>query len=274
MKNKIFLFIVLIVTFFSSCITPKDTNLLQDIKKDYPKDDVAPVDYKIIPGDQLLLAVYTLKDEDTRKLFAMYSPREIYYSTNLVSGANSITSTNLDLGGGVLDLPRNTITVYSNGMVNIPYVGSIEIQNMTVKEAKKEIEDKFKEFYPDVSIDITLRNRYFFVLGEAGARAVYMSSLRLSIYQALAQSGTITSYGNRSNVKIVRQTVSGTEVKTFDLRSKDIVDSEYYYIQPNDVIYVQQVQRKFWGSITSFTSIFGFITGLAGMVTLIIKLTK
>jgi polysaccharide export outer membrane protein len=97
----------------------------------------------------------------------------------------------------------------------------------------------------------------------------------MSIYQALAQSGTITLYGNRKNVKIIRQTASGgTEVKNFDLRSQDIVNSDYYYIQPNDVIYIEQMQRRFWGGITSFSSVFGFVTSMIGMATLIIKLVK
>ncbi|GAB6012667.1 polysaccharide biosynthesis/export family protein [Viscerimonas tarda] len=267
MKNRICLFLVLFATFFGSCVTPKDTNYLQDIKKGYPKEDVAPADYKIIPGDQLLLSVYTLK-ESTRSLFAIYSAN----ISSLNSGNIGVTA--VGSGGGVADLPNNVLNVYSNGTINIPYIGRIEVQNMTVFEAKKAIEDQFRVFYPDVSVDIALRNRSFFVLGEAGSSSIQMTSMRMTIYQALALSGTITPYGNRANVKIIRQTASGTEVKTFDLRSKDIVDSEYYYIQPNDVIYVQQMQRRFWGSITSFTSIFGFITGLAGMITLIVKLTK
>lgn len=270
MTNKISLFLVLIIIFFGSCVTPKDTNFLQDIKKDYPKEDIAPVDYKIIPGDQLLLAVYSL-NEETKNLFSMYSS-----ATNIRNQNQS----NISLGGGgsaaigVPDLPNNVLTVYSNGTVNIPYVGPVEVQNMTIFEAKKAIGDKFKNFYPDLTVDVVLRNRYFFVLGEAGARPIQMNSLRMNIYQALAQSGTITNYGDRKNVRIVRQTSTGTEVKTFDLRSKDIVDSEYYYIQPNDVIYVQQMQRRFFGTITSFTSIFGFIAGIAGIVTLIIKWVK
>lgn len=93
---------------------------------------------------------------------------------------------------------------------------------------------------------------------------------RINIYQALANSGTISNIGDIKNVKIIRQTSDGTEVKTFDLRSKDIVDSEFYYIQPNDVIYVQQMKRRFFGEINSFTGIFGMITTAVGTVFMII----
>jgi polysaccharide export outer membrane protein len=259
MKSKIGLFLVFVVVVLESCVTPRDTNYLQDIEKNYPKDDIAPVDYKIIPGDQLLLSIYT-KSAETLKLFSMYTTR--------------ISNNNIGMNTSGVNLPANVLNVYANGTINIPHIGQVEVQGLTINEAKKLISDKFKLMYSDISVDIVLRNRYFFVLGEAGSRSVAMSSMRMNIYQALAQTNTISLYGDLKNVKIVRQTASGTEVKTFDIRSKDIVNSDYYYIQPNDVIYVQQMQRRFWGSITSFSSIFGFITGSLGMITLIVKLIK
>ncbi len=263
---KILLNILAVTALLNACVTPKDTNFLQDISKDYPTDDIAPIDYKIIPGDQLALTIYSLNQE-TRNLFSLYS------SQSQLNNQNTSLS-GIGAGGGVTQPPANVLSVYSDGTIKIPYLEPIYVQDLTVLEAKNLITEQFKALYPDVTVDLVLRNRYFFVLGEAGSRAIMMSSLRLNIFQALAQSGAIKTYGDRKKVKIVRQNSTGTEVKTFDLRSKDIVDSEYYYIQPNDVIYVQQMQRKFFGAVTSFTSIFGLITGFAGMVILVIRLTK
>ncbi|MDR1809679.1 MAG: polysaccharide biosynthesis/export family protein [Prevotella sp.] len=272
MKSKTGLFLAFTVAaLLASCVTPKDTNYLQDIKKNYPTDDVAPVDYQIIVGDQLQMSIYT-SSEETLKLFSIYTAHNIH-SNN--------TGMNIGGGGGggswgtAADLPANVLNVYANGAVTIPHIGQVEVQGLTINEAKKTISDKFKLLYPDVSVDISLRNRYFFVLGEAGAKAIPMNSMRMNIFQAMAQAGNVISlYGDRKNVKLVRQTASGTEVKTFDLRTKDILNSDYYYIQPNDVIYVQQMQRRFWGSITSFSSIFGFITGALGMILLVINLVN
>jgi len=276
MKNKLFLTLILVVLFLGSCVSPKDTNLLQDIS--YPTTgDVAPIDYKIIPGDQLLLKVYTL-DDDMKTLFSMYITDNSPLVTT-TGGGNQMMGAGgggNNSGGarGVPDLPSNALNVNSDGSINIPYIGRINVKDLTVFEAKKIIGEKFSAFSPNVAVDVALRNRYFFVLGGLRAKSVEMSNLRMTIYQALALSGDIEVYADRKNVKILRQTSEGTEFKTFDLRSKDIVNSEYYYIQPNDVIYVQEMGRKFLGAGNSFTSIFGVLVSLVGIVTLIIKLTK
>lgn len=253
MKNKVVFVVVLILACLSSCIGPKQTNLLQDIKENFPNDDVAPVDYRIIQGDQLILTIYTL-DESMKELFSAFMQ-------NNNNNFNPQEQTSL---GGREATPFNVLSVSSTGNIKIPYVGDVNVLNMTILDAKRVISDKFKSFAPNVSVDLNLRNRYFFVLGEFGSRSIKMPHLRMNIFQALAQSGNIGLYADRKKVKIIRQTATGTEVKIFDIRSKDIVNSDYYYIQPNDVIYAPQLQRKFIGGITSFTGIFGFIMTLAG----------
>lgn len=115
------------------------------------------------------------------------------------------------------------------------------------------------------------------MLGKAGQGRHAMPLHKLNIFQALAISGAFDKFGDRTRVKIIRQTPNGTEVKTFDIRSKDIVDSEYYYIQPNDVIYVNEMSRTFFGRVTTFSGALGLI-GILGTITaaitFIIRSTK
>ena len=256
MKSKITLFTALaILLLASSCITPKQTNLLQDIEKNYPVDDKAAMDYKIIPGDQLSISIYTL-DEEMKDLFASF-----IYDGGYSSNNNSTQQASL---GGRESVPYNVLTVTPQGTVKIPYIGHVNVLDLTILEANRTIAEKFRNFSASVQVEVNLRNRYFFVLGELGAKPIQMPHLRMTIYQALAQSGSIETFGDRKQVKILRQTSSGTEIKTFDIRSKDIVNSDYYYIQPNDVIYMPQMQRKFFGAATSFNAIFGLVTTLLG----------
>lgn len=243
----------LLLCIVSSCITPRDTNFLQDIDKNYPMEQ-GELDYKIIHGDQLRLTIYTL-DVDMKNLFAVYS-------RVTRSGQGGQTAVGIAYGDY---LEPNVLNVYSDGCVKIPYVGKIYVNGLSILEAKKVISDKLATFFSKetkepVTVDVVLANRFFSVLGEAGSARVVMRVPRINIYQALANSGAISNIGDIKNVKIIRQTSDGTEVKTFDLRSKDVVDSEFYYIQPNDVIYVQQMQRRFFGEITSFAGIFGMIS--------------
>jgi len=246
---------------------------LQDIE--FPTTgDVTPIDYKIIPGDQLILKVFTL-DESMKTLFSMYIEDNKPIATGSSSSANQTSmNTNSNSTYGGRDMPNNVLNVSSDGMINIPYIGLLNVKDLTVLEAKTKIANSFSAFSPNVTVDIALRNRYFFVLGAAGSRSIQMNNLRMTIYQALALSGNIEIYGDRKNVRILRQTAEGTEFKTFDLRSKDILNSEYYYIQPNDVIYMPQVQRRFFGAVTSFTGVFGLISSFIGIGVLVIKLTR
>lgn len=252
MKVKVLLIPFLILCFVSSCITPRDTNLLQNIEKNYPIE-VNEADYKIIQGDQLQLSVYTL-DSDMKKLFGIY-----VRTSNGGDGEGGILSNS---GGGQ---EGNILNVYSDGSVRIPYVGKIYVKGLTILEAKRLIREKISTFslsktQEPVTVDVVLANRYFSVLGEAGASKIAMRAPRMTIYQALATAGQINKTGDLKSVKIIRQTEDGTEVKTFDLRTKDIVDSEFYYVQANDVIYVQQLKRRFFGEVTSFAGVFGIIT--------------
>jgi polysaccharide export outer membrane protein len=111
------------------------------------------------------------------------------------------------------------------------------------------------------------------VIGESRVGRYPIAKEQTTIYQALAQSQDINPYGDRSKVKIIRQTDSGTVVKTFDIRSKDIINSEFYYIQPNDVIYIQPLGRQFWG-IDSFGAIFAIISTVASIGLVIYNFSK
>lgn len=265
MKIKLFLFFSMIVVLVSSCVTPKDTNLLQNIRKDYPMaENLLNSDYRIIPGDQLSLHVYTI-DEVLKDIFS------VYVKTTSTSSQENASNSSAD---------QNSLNVYSDGTIKIPYLGRVYVENLTILEAQKIIEEKFKALSTDptkLTVEVRLNNRFYSVLGMAGNKRISMPTTRINIFQALALSGPIQTFGDRTQVKVIRQTPNGTEVKVFDIRSKDIVDSEYYYIQPNDVIYVQEMNRTFFGRVTSFTGVlglFGLVTTVVGAVVLIINLTK
>jgi len=269
MKIKLLLLYFLIVFLLGSCVTPKDTNFLQEsVHKDYDSNATLDVDYRIIPGDRLVLTIYTL-DEDMRTLFSMYTTRI------QSSGGSGDAGGGSGSGGG--QLQANVLNVYSDGTVKIPYLDKIRVEGLNLLEAKNIIESRFQEFSPNLTVELTLGNRYFSMLGAISERRIALPSPRINIFQALALGGVIDPFGDRRKVNIIRQTPDGTQIKEFDLRSADIVNSEYYYIQPNDVIYVQELSRTFFGRITSFTGLLGglgLLTSTVGLVILIVNLTK
>lgn len=250
------------MSLLGSCVTPKDTNLLQDIPKDYPVDVNLNSDYKIIPGDQLSLQIFTL-DESMRELFGPYTVTK----PKNIEGATSSAS----------QLAANTLNVYSDGTVKIPYIGNIRVEGYTIPEINKIFEERFSSFSPNLTVKTTLQNRFYSILTKNKRGRYSMQFDKINIFQALAQVGTFEKFTDIRHVRIIRQTVNGTEVKSFDLRTKDIVDSEYYYIKPNDVIYVDEMNRTFFGRVSSFTGALGLV-GLAtttfAAITLIVRLVK
>jgi polysaccharide export outer membrane protein len=258
---KILLILVCITSGFSSCITNKELDYLQDIKLKYPELIMHPEEYRIIPGDQLLIVVYTL-DEETRSLFSSYTPRFTGQNINdRTSGDVHQQARELDDAGGV-----SPISVYADGTITFPYIGSIYVQGQTLLEVRKTISAKLDAFSDGTAAEVSLYNRFFSILGEADANRILMPKTSLTIFEALTVGSSLGPYADRSKVTIIRQTESGSKTKTFDLRSKDIIDTEFYYIQPNDVIYVPQLKRKFLGSTTSFAGAFGLVTSLAGVI--------
>jgi polysaccharide export outer membrane protein len=90
-----------------------------------------------------------------------------------------------------------------------------------------------------------------------------MPKEKLTIFEALAMAGDIGDFGDRSKVRIIREIEGDTKVKMFDVRSEDIINSEYYYVEPNDVIYIQRIKGQSFGINSVTTTISVVATSLA-----------
>lgn len=264
--KPIYSFFVLLfgcIAILSSCITPKQTNLLEDIKEDYYKEVPPPSEYRVIPGDILRVVVYVYDDESTRQLFYGFLPNQV---------STKLNPTNTTGVYNIMDDTNNAtpIQVYADGNINFPYIGRIFVEGMTLLEIRQLITARLQEISYNASANVSLYNNYFSVLGKSGANRYMMTSNNMTIFQALSTSVGINPASDLKKVSIIRQTKDGTLVKTFDLRSKDIVNTEYYYIQPNDVIYFPDRSTNFFGSATNFSAFFGlvisFITIFVGVL--------
>jgi len=87
-----------------------------------------------------------------------------------------------------------------------------------------------------------------------------MNKDQLTIYEAIALAGDLTIYGKRQKVKIVRPTTQGTKTISIDLTDLNLIDSQNYYIMPNDLVYVEPIKAKMWGFGESFS--LGLVTSL------------
>ncbi len=222
---------ILSVFILSSCITYKDLNYVQKTSNDIPQypDTVSYKEYLLQKGDYLNIRVYSLNQEDVA----------LYNCDNNMSGQNMGDDASLRLCLYLID---------EHGDIYYPYIGKVAVEGKTARQIKFELENIFRENIAKyVSIDVNLANRSFSVIGEGVSKRINMPHDKITVFQALAMVGDLPVYANRSKVKLVRPTDKGTIIKEFDLRSKSIINSEYYYIQPNDVLYVQNSGNKYIG---------------------------
>lgn len=226
------LLIAIMCTFglLNSCVTTKKTTYLQEYKKsEYPTEYIAPEAYRIQPDDNLFIRV-TTPDPQWSAIF----------NTGEVGG------TSFGRSEQAIDLLSYRVKL--DGTVEIPYLGSINVAGKTVAETKKIMEALVVDYVSDAEITVKLVNNYVSILGEVNQPGRYLIyKEQLNIFEAMAMAGDMAQYSNRQQINIVRQTDSGTIVKEFNLTDKNIIDSEFYYVKPNDVIYARPMKGKFFG---------------------------
>lgn len=167
----------------------------------------------------------------------------------------SLTFNNV-INSGVSSNTGKILTIYEDGTIIIPFFGTVKISGLTIQESEIAIQKKMQESIADAQVVVSLSNNFFYILSENKRGSYYVYKDNMTIYQALAISGQTTETMDISKVNIIRKDIQGNSVvKTFDLRSQDVIQSEYYYIQPNDVIYFPTNKNAFF-NITSLGSFF------------------
>lgn len=242
----------------ASCVTSKRVNLMQEPNKHgIPQyaDTLSYEDYELRTGDRLYIYVYSV-DERIDKMFNASGGG--VSSSQMRQGMSSM---------GGYDL--YTYLVQDDGTIDFPMVGHIPVRGMTTRDVKRILEKELSSFikgygdYQMMSVEVNIVRRSFSVISDRGSGTFNIQKEKVTIYEALAMAGDIGDFGDRSKIRIVREKEGQTEVKVFDVRSKDIINSEYYYIEPNDVIYIQRIKGQSFGINSVTTSISVVATTLA-----------
>jgi len=237
------------------CVTNKKITYLQDYPESpYSGEYVVPETYLIKPNDNIYIRVSTL------------DPRfSTFFNVSFDQG-----------GGGSTRMDESTADLLSypvqeDGTIEMPYLGPVEVAGKTLTEAKAVIEELVKDYVNDAEITVRLVNNYVTILGFVTRPGLYpIYKQRLNIFQAISLAGDVAPYGDRYQVRVVRQSIEGSDVKEFDLTDKNIVDSEYYYVLPNDVIYVKPMKGRFLGMYEfPWAVIFSSITTTISIILLI-----
>lgn len=237
---------ILILVFFSmaSCITNKSTAFLQEGGNMPQYEETEYTYYRIQPNDELAMQVLSINEE----VVAFFKDGQ--------AGATPIS-----------------YKVYADGTIDIPFISGIHVAGLTVREAAKKIELQVREFAPDATVKLGLSNDSFYLITEGKQGKFPMYKEKLNLFQALSLAGNIPINADRQRVRIIRQkdAMSPPIIKEFDIRTESIIHSEFYYIQPNDLIYVSTIKGDFFkvtdysSTITSITSTLSFLLLIMGL---------
>ncbi|MEZ4856640.1 MAG: polysaccharide biosynthesis/export family protein [Gelidibacter sp.] len=197
---------------------------------------------------------------------------------NNVSILNPIGNTNLNASGAERAY-FDGFTVDDHGNIRVPTLGYINVLGFTTEEIEKLIETKLLEeqFKKTANIFVTvklagLRYTAMGEVGSTGTKTLFQE--RVNIFEAIANVGGIPITGNLKDVTIIRQYPQGQQIHHLDLTDVNVMKSPYYYIQPNDMIYVKPLKQKSWGTGTTGRETLATIVSVLGLVTTTILLVN
>lgn len=242
------LFSLFIVVQFTSCITSKQLNYLQksDKHSEVAAESSSFQEYRLQMGDKLSVKVYTPHKETNELLNDGFMP----VSDNIIPGRRAFSE-------------LNTYLVKEDGTISFPMVGNVLVGGLTNREASRKLEEAIAPFIGSEntveknfgSVDVRVTGRFFSVLGDVSTTGYFaMTKDKITLFEALAMAGNLNLTADRSTIRIVRTTLDGPGISTLDLRSEAVLFSEYFYIKPNDVIYVQSMEERFF-NITDFPTL-------------------
>jgi len=184
------------------------------------------------------------------------------------------------VGGGTMRLGNNEYQVTSEGDIPFPVLGKIYCKGMTKQQLKSDLESRLKQYLIDPIVTIRLINFNISILGDVASPGQKSSSTeRLNIFQALALAGDMKASANRTKVRLIRYSEESGKDITYplDLSEASIVNSPYYYLQQNDILYIEPDKNAQIAANTTnpnralFLQIMGVVLGL---VTFVIALAK
>ena len=262
MKSKILLFLSVILLFFASCISNKKYVYLQSVSthkvdstSDYIK--VNRPNYRLQANDILSINIAS-EDESIAKIF----------NSSPSTGPNmSMTS-----GGAGGMMYYTGYGINDSGNITLPVIGKVHLLGNTLQEANSIIRLELNKYFKNYHLTIQFAEFRYSVLGEVlkPGKYSFMQS-QVNILEALAYVGDLTPLGNRTKISIIRQYPEGIKIHQVNLLDVNLLSSPYYYLKPNDVIYVEPLKMREWGNLSSASNTLTTIATVASTFLLVLN---
>lgn len=252
------------VLMLSSCGSTKNVAYFQNADSISYAASKMLYEAKIMPKDELTITVITTDPKAA-------IPFNLAVSQTIGTGGQ-LSSSGGSLQGYLVD---------NSGNIEFPVVGTLHVGGLTKNQAENLIKSKVKPYLAEQEnpiVTVRMGSYHVSVLGEVTKPGViYAPQEKMSVLEALAQCGDLTIYGKRENVMLIREDAQGEKhIHYLNLNDANIINSPYFYLQQNDVIYVEpnkvKAQNSAIGSATSlWFSAVSILTSVASLVVNILR---
>lgn len=232
MKTYTIALFFLLAMGLTSCIPHKELLILNDVPKDADESNFITnqVDLRIQPEDLLSITVSSYNVEASKPFNSLGDMELLARSTQ---GSNNAAEL---LTGYFVD---------TDGFIDFPVLGRINVNKKTINEIKDVLYNDLKNYLKDPVINIRLLNFKVSVLGEVRTPGtIRLTNKRITLIEAIGMAGDLTPYSNRTNVMVIREKGGKRSIKRLDLQSSSCLMSPYFYLQQNDVVYVEPNKTK------------------------------
>lgn len=231
MKNISFVLLFFLSIVLASCGSVKNIAYLQNSDEINFEKSRFLYDARIMPKDQLSISVNTTTPEASL-------PFNLLLQNEYTQGQRMTSA-------GVL-MPY---LVDNDGYITFPVIGRLKVGGLTKSEAEKLIFEKIRPYMAESEnpvVTVRMSSYSVSVLGEVARPGSFqVSREKITILEALAQAGDLTIYGVRDKVKLIREDITGKkQIVNLNLNDANLVNSPYYYLQQNDVVYVEPNKVK------------------------------
>jgi len=221
-------FLVAIVV-FGSCTSQKELMYLSNldtaaVEQFFPMERP---DYKIQFQDILYVDLFTMNPE----MNAILNPS---------AGASSYNTYRDDSNIYIYGY-----TVSDSGTITLPILGEVKVKGLTINDIQVVVTERAKHYLKDAVVNVKLLSFKFTVMGEVSRPGSYSNfNNQLTVLDAIGMAGDITDYGNRQHVLVLRPAKEGTYTYHVDLQDKNLLQSEGYFLLPNDIVIVEPIKSK------------------------------
>lgn len=231
LKSSQLLFLLLLIVLFGSCVPQKKIRYLQSLAKEDTTSKsfvYSPVpDYKVQVGDNLYIKIQSFDD----KTYRFFNPDAGNTNSNNMTNEASIY--------------LNSYVVDRQGNISLPFIGAIYVKDHTLDVVKESIQNVIDQYLKETTVVVKMVSFKITMLGEVkvpGNYPIYQD--RVNIFEAIARAGDLTNFANRNRVVLIRNGEKGALLHRIDLTKDDILSSDYFFLQPNDIVYVEPLRGK------------------------------